>query len=185
MRFLGAFGPKSQNSRFHDNHPSQWADAFERLEPLALPPAADLEKYLGAEVTSAELCIGELIALHRPKAARVNIHDDLKFAFADRAFCGPLPADQFFFKLVAKATEYYKLKHGKKSRRVYLRGSLIKLPVEVGVVKCPKAGPLARDIGAEYLLHARQQYVPRALPRASKPHSAVCLSSGNAGGETA
>jgi hypothetical protein len=157
MRFLTAVAPKYFHSAQVSPTPTpEFPDQPEFVDRVLLPSIAHLKKYLGADCYPGEVYIGELVGLHRPKSTKFIFSGDVRPFFAENAYCGPVSASQFTQNLIARATEYYKLKRGKKSRKVYLRGSLVKLPVEVGAVKCSKVPGIAHEIGAAFVLFARQ-----------------------------
>jgi hypothetical protein len=157
MKFLTSVAPKyfSDGALHRDIVPDieQQPDFVHRVP---LPSPVHMKNYLGAEVHPGEICIGELIGLHRPKSTKLALSNDVKFLFAEDAYCGPTPADRFTANLIAKATDYYKLKRGKRSRKVFLRGSLVKLPLEVGAIKSPTLPTISHELGAAFVLYARQ-----------------------------
>jgi hypothetical protein len=157
MKFLTSVAPKHfSDCTLPRDRASEIAEQRDFVDRVPLPSATHMKMYLGAEVQPGEICIGELVGLHRPKSTRLVLSNDVKFLFAENAYCGPAPADRFTANLITNATEYYKLKKGKRSRKVFLRGSVARLPLEVGAIKSPTTPTISHELGAAFVLFARQ-----------------------------
>jgi hypothetical protein len=125
------------------------------VQQMPLPSVQEMER-LGADVCAGELRLGELHRLNSRTSAKLNLDDSVKTMLDGRAYVGPAGSAQLPSKIVTMGVDHYRLNEGKKSRKVYVRGDLVTLRVNVGVVNVP-CRPLHLDeVGCRYILHARQ-----------------------------
>jgi hypothetical protein len=134
----------------------QFLGIKENVLRTPLPPVEDLRDYLGADVSYGELLIGEVQRLNAWTMAKFKMAEDVKDMLRDTAYAGPAVNSQLFDTIVSKALDHYSLYKGKNSRRVYVRGNVLRMDLEVGVAKVPRRPLHAGEEGAEYVLYSRQ-----------------------------
>jgi hypothetical protein len=121
----------------------------------AIPVAAELVK-IGAESQTRELEIGQLVRLQSRNAAKLEFTEDVRLLFGNLAYTGPMSHEDLYRSVTTIGVNYYLYNKGKKSRKVYLQGDLVRLPVELGVVKCGAQALYMKEIGSTYVLYKPQ-----------------------------
>jgi hypothetical protein len=137
---------------------SKMVDAVQRV---SLPPVEELLAIPGAMASTGVLQLGEVVNVNSRSRSRLKILPDIIPVVSELAFSGHILPDALAMKVTAMAAEYYKVNRGKRCRKVYLRGHTVRVPIEVGVTKVPLRPLYNPDVGAGFILHARQTY---ALP---------------------
>lgn len=133
-----------------------------QVQRIQMPTVGDLQKCPGTKVFQGDLLIGDLQRINS-RSAKIKFEEDVKGMFGDAAYAGPSTTAQLYSKVLTVAQDYYKLRRGKKNRRLYIRGYVVQIPIEVGVVKVPRQPLYMSEFGSGYLLHARQTYVWKLL----------------------
>lgn len=126
------------------------------VELYGLPRNAGLLR-IGGKSTPKELEIGSVIRLNLRTSAKLKFTDDVRELFGHLAYTGPISHEDVFRKVTTIGVRYYMFNKGKKERKVYIKGELICLPINVGITKL-RTQPLFRtELGATYLLYRKQQ----------------------------
>lgn len=121
----------------------------------AMPIASELVK-IGADLQTRELEIGNLVRLQSRNTAKLVFTEDIRQLFGNLAYTGPMSHEDLYRKVTTIGVNYYLYNKGKKSRKVYLQGDLVRLPIELGVVKCGAHAMYLKEIGSTYVLYKPQ-----------------------------
>jgi hypothetical protein len=121
----------------------------------AMPVPCELVR-IGAESQSRELEIGQLVRLQSRNTAKLVFTDDVRTLFGNLAYTGPMSHEELYRKVTTIGVNYFLYNKGKKSRRVYLQGDLLRLPLELGVVKCGAHAMYLKEVGSTYVLYKPQ-----------------------------
>lgn len=127
----------------------------ESVEKVFLPSIDDLRE-LGAEVSHRDLPIGQICRLNSPTSSKLEFTPEVKELFGSLLYSGPISHEELFRKVTTMGVAYYRHNKGKKTRQVYLRGLLIRVPIEIGLVKNSAYPMHYRESGSTYVLYKRQ-----------------------------
>jgi hypothetical protein len=121
----------------------------------SMPSRSDLIS-IGAEHSTRELEIGTLIRLQSRAQAKLIFTEDVRLLFGNLAYTGPLSHEALYRNVTTLGVNYYAYNKGKKSRKVYVQGDLVRLPVEMGVVKNGAQAMFLKEIGSTFVLYKPQ-----------------------------
>lgn len=151
--------------RFSESTVSASTAALQRVHPDSaqaesvkrnpLPCIDDLRK-LGATLTSRELPIGEVIRLNNPNSSKLQFEPDVRELFKSLAYSGPISHEALYRQVTTVGVDYYRHNKGKKNRKVFLCGELIRLPISIGVVKNSAYPMYYPELGSTYVLYKSQ-----------------------------
>lgn len=119
-------------------------------------PSRDALIGIGGSASSKELEIGSVIRLHQPASAKLKFTDDVRELFGHLAYTGPISHEEVFRKVTTIGVHYYVFNKGKKERKVYIQGDLIRLPLNIGVVKLGTQPLFLSELGATFCLYRKQ-----------------------------
>lgn len=119
-------------------------------------PSLDALKLIGASSSSRELEIGTVVRLNYRASAKLKFTNDVKELFGHFAYTGPISHEEVYRRVTTIGVHYYLYNKGKKERKVYIQGELIRLPVQVGVVKLGTQPMYFDELGATFCLHRKQ-----------------------------
>jgi hypothetical protein len=111
---------------------------------------------IGAETSNRELEIGQLVRLQSRNTAKLIFTDDIRMLFGNLAYTGPMSHEELYRRVTTIGVNYYLYNKGKKARKVYLQGDLVRLPIELGVVKNGAHAMYLREVGSTYVLYKPQ-----------------------------
>lgn len=120
-----------------------------------LPSIGALES-IGGRVCSKEVEIGSVIRLNYRASAKLKFTADIKELFGHLAYTGPISHEEVFRRVTTIGVRYYLYNKGKKERKVYIQGQLIRCPINVGVVKLGTQPMHLAELGATFCLYRRQ-----------------------------
>lgn len=120
-----------------------------------LPSTASLMT-IGASTSGKELEIGSVIRLNYRASAKLKFTDDVKELFGHLAYTGPISHEEVYRRVTTIGVHYYLYNKGKKERKVYIQGELIRLPINVGVVKLGTQPMYMSELGATFCLYRKQ-----------------------------
>lgn len=120
-----------------------------------LPSRAELLA-IGGSTMSKELEIGSVIRLNSRASAKLKFTDDVRELFGHLAYTGPISHERVFRDVTTIGVKYYMYNKGKKERKVYIQGDLIRLPLNVGVVKLGTHPMFLPELGARFCLYRKQ-----------------------------
>lgn len=120
-----------------------------------LPSVADLS-HIGGVSSWRELEIGTIVRLNSRSSAKLKFTDDVRSLFGNLAYTGPVGHEEIYRKVTTIGVDYYLYNKGKKERRVYIQGDLVRLPINVGVVKLGTQPMYMDDLGATFVLYRQQ-----------------------------
>lgn len=121
----------------------------------AMPVVEELLR-IGGERQSRELDIGQLVRLQSRNTAKLIFTEEVRELFGNLAYTGPLSHEDLYRKVTTIGVNYFLYNKGKKSRRVYLQGDLVQVPLELGVVKCGAHAMYLKEIGSTYVMYKPQ-----------------------------
>ncbi len=121
----------------------------------SLPSTADLSS-IGGVSSWRELEIGTIVRLNSRPAAKLKFTDDVRQLFGHLAYTGPIGHEEIYRKVTTIGVDYYLYNKGKKERKVYIQGDLVRLPINVGVVKLGTQPMYMDDLGATFVLYRPQ-----------------------------
>lgn len=119
-------------------------------------PKTPLLKLIGAQCSERELEIGSLVRLNYRSSAKLKFTNDFRELFGNFAYTGPVDHEHLYRRVTTIGANYYQNNKGKKERKVYIQGELVKLPVQVGVVKLGSQPTCVDERGATFILHRKQ-----------------------------
>lgn len=120
-----------------------------------MPKIVDLMR-ISSSVEQRELDMGTVVRLNSRTSSKFKFTADFKSLFCHLAYTGPISHEEVYRKVTTIGVNYYLYNKGKKERKVYLRGQLYKIPLQLGIVKLG-ALPLRTDeLGCHYLLYRNQ-----------------------------
>jgi hypothetical protein len=143
----------SSTSSMHRLSPESAMANFTQL--YSMPSRSDLIS-IGAEHSTRELEIGTLIRLQSRAQAKLIFTEDVRLLFGNLAYTGPLSHEALYRNVTTLGVNYYAYNKGKKSRKVYVQGDLVRLPVEMGVVKNGAQAMFLKEIGSTFVLYKPQ-----------------------------
>lgn len=111
---------------------------------------------IGAQAMSKELEIGSVVRLNSRASAKLKFTDDVRELFKHFAYTGPISHETVFRKVTTMGVEYYMNNKGKKERKVYIQGDLVRLPLNVGVVKLGSQPMYLPEVGSMFCLYRKQ-----------------------------
>lgn len=111
---------------------------------------------IGASVSSKELEIGTVVRLNYRSSAKLKFTSDVSELFQHLAYTGPISHEEIYRQVTTRGVHYYLYNKGKKERKVYLQGHLVRLPIPVGVIKLGTQPMHMKELGATFLLHRKQ-----------------------------
>eukprot|EP00177_Eucheuma_denticulatum_P006452 GFKZ01011759.1.p1 GENE.GFKZ01011759.1~~GFKZ01011759.1.p1 ORF type:complete len:731 (-),score=83.28 GFKZ01011759.1:964-3054(-) len=120
-----------------------------------LPSTVDLKK-IGASSSTRELEIGTVVRLNYRASAKLKFTEDVRELFGHHAYTGPITHEEVYRRVTTIGVHYYLYNKGKKERKVYIQGELIRLPVQVGVVKLGTQPMYFDELGATFCLLRKQ-----------------------------
>lgn len=126
------------------------------LQCMQLPVVDDLEKYLNADVREGEIELGTVFRSHARVSSKIRFCDEVRPMLEEVAFSGPVSTQTLTEKLIFYSNEHFKNFKGKRARKVFLRGVVVKLPIEVGVVKVLQRSMHTHENSAKFVLYGRQ-----------------------------
>lgn len=126
------------------------------LQCMRLPEADELEKYLNADVSEGEIQLGTIMRSHARGGIKLKFCDNIRPLLEGLAYSCPLSTQSLSDEISAFATKHSSQVRGKRTRKVFLNGVVIKLPVEVGVAKVPRHSFHLHESGAQFVLYGRQ-----------------------------
>lgn len=119
-------------------------------------PKLDDLLIISDSVEQRELDMGTVVRLNSRASSKFKFTSDFKTLFGHLAYTGPITHEEVYRKVTTVGVNYYLYNKGKKERKVYLRGFLHKIPLELGMVKLG-ARPLRTDeLGCHYILYRKQ-----------------------------
>lgn len=121
----------------------------------SLPSSQDLAM-IGGVSSWRELEIGSIIRLNSRPAAKLKFTDDVRQLFGHLAYTGPVGHEEIYRVVTTIGVDYYLYNKGKKERKVYIQGDLVRLPINVGVVKLGTQPLYMDDLGATFVLYRSQ-----------------------------
>lgn len=119
-------------------------------------PSSDALKLIGGSSSSRELEIGTVVRLNYRASAKLKFTYDVRELFGHFAYTGPISHEEVYRRVTTIGVHYYLYNKGKKERKVYIQGELIRLPVQVGVVKLGTQPMYVDELGATFCLHRKQ-----------------------------
>lgn len=119
-------------------------------------PSPDALKGIGASSSSRELEIGTVVRLNYRASAKLKFTDDVRELFGHFAYTGPISHEEVYRRVTTIGVHYYLYNKGKKERKVYIQGELIRLPIQVGVVKLGTQPMYFDELGATFCLYRKQ-----------------------------
>lgn len=119
-------------------------------------PSSRLLRSIGALSEPRELEIGTVVRLNYRASAKLKFTDDVRELFGHLAYTGPISHEEVYRKVTTIGVHYYLYNKGKKERKVYIQGHLLKLPISVGVVKLGTQPMYLSELGATFCLYRRQ-----------------------------
>lgn len=111
---------------------------------------------IGASASSRELEIGTVVRLNYRASAKLKFTDDVRELFGHLAYTGPISHEEVYRRVTTIGVHYYLYNKGKKERKVYIQGELIRLPVQVGVIKLGTQPMYLPELGATFCLYRKQ-----------------------------
>lgn len=120
-----------------------------------LPSKSELLS-VGAQTMSKELEIGSVVRLNSRASAKLKFTDDVRELFRHLAYTGPISHEKVFRDVTTIGVSYYMFNKGKKERKVYIQGDLIRLPLNVGVVKLGTQPMYLSEVGSMFCLYRKQ-----------------------------
>lgn len=120
-----------------------------------LPSPAAL-KLIGGSSSTKELEIGTVVRLNYRASAKLRFTEDVRELFGHFAYTGPISHEEVYRRVTTIGVHYYLYNKGKKERKVYIQGELIRLPVQVGVVKLGTQPMFVDELGATFCMHRKQ-----------------------------
>lgn len=123
----------------------------------ALPHLSQLRE-LHCEESDALYQIGTLVRLHSREGAKLSFLDKVKPFFKQLSYTGPLSHEEMYRKVTTIGVDYYQYNKGPKSRRVYIKGKQIRVPIKLGIVKLGTRPLYFQEEESKYILY-RQQVV--------------------------
>ena len=123
--------------------------------PCRLPNKA-LLMAIGASSSSRELEIGSVVRLNYRASAKLKFTEDVRELFGHYAYTGPMSHEEVYRRVTTIGVHYYLYNKGKKERKVYIQGELIRLPIDVGVIKLGTQPMYMPELGATFCLHRKQ-----------------------------
>lgn len=120
-----------------------------------LPSIEQLER-IGASSSSKVLEIGSVVRLNYRASAKLKLTDEVRELFGHLAYTGPISHEDVYRKVTTIGVHYYLYNKGKKERKVYIQGHLVRLPINVGVIKLGTQPMYMPELGAYYCLHRKQ-----------------------------
>lgn len=122
-----------------------------------LPQLSQLRE-LCCEETDTLYQIGTLVRLHSREGAKLSFMDSIKPFFKQLSYTGPLSHEEMYRKVTTIGVDYYQYNKGPKSRRVYIKGKQISVPIKLGIVKLGTRPLYFQEEDSKYILY-RQQVV--------------------------
>lgn len=119
-------------------------------------PSTDALKKIGASSSTRELEIGTVVRLNYRASAKLKFTEDVRELFGHHAYTGPITHEEVYRRVTTIGVHYYLFNKGKKERKVYIQGDLIRLPVQVGVVKLGTQPMYFDELGATFCLLRKQ-----------------------------
>lgn len=119
-------------------------------------PSSQALMAIGGSSSSRELEIGSVVRLNYRASAKLKFTDDVRELFSHLAYTGPISHEEVYRRVTTIGVHYYLYNKGKKERKVYIQGELIRLPVQVGVVKLGTQPMYFDEVGATFCLHRKQ-----------------------------
>lgn len=111
---------------------------------------------IGASTSGKELEIGSVIRLNYRASAKLKFTEDVRELFGHLAYTGPISHEEVYRRVTTIGVHYYLYNKGKKERKVYIQGELIRLPINVGVVKLGTQPMYMSELGATFCLYRKQ-----------------------------
>lgn len=111
---------------------------------------------IGGSASSKELEIGSVVRLNYRASAKLKFTDEARELFKHMAYTGPISHEEVFRRVTTIGVNYYQYNKGKRERKVYIQGDLIRLPLNVGVVKLGTQPMFLTELGALYCLYRKQ-----------------------------
>ncbi|KAI0566530.1 hypothetical protein FGB62_7g323 [Gracilaria domingensis] len=121
----------------------------------SLPNKAALSR-IGASSSFRELEIGTVVRLNYRASAKLKLTDDVKELLGHLAYTGPISHEDMYRKVTTIGVHYYLYNKGKKERKVYIQGELVRLPINVGIIKLGTQPMYMPELGATFCLHRKQ-----------------------------
>lgn len=119
-------------------------------------PSTRLLTLIGASASQRELEIGCLVRLNYRSSAKLKFTKDFEELFGNFAYTGPADHEHLYRKVTTIGANYYQNNKGKRERKVYIQGELVKLPVQIGIVKLGTQPTCVDERGATFILHRKQ-----------------------------
>ena len=120
-----------------------------------LPSSSSL-KAIGASGSTRELEIGSVVRLNYRASAKLKFTEDVRELFGHYAYTGPISHEEVYRRVTTIGVHYYLYNKGKKERKVYIQGELIRLPIDIGVVKLGTQPMYMPELGATFCLYRKQ-----------------------------
>lgn len=89
-------------------------------------------------------------------SAKLKFTEDVRELFGQLAYTGPISHEEVYRKVTTVGVHYYLYNKGKKERKVYIQGELLRLPVDIGVVKLGTQPMYMPELGATFCIHRKQ-----------------------------
>eukprot|EP00178_Gracilaria_changii_P024950 TRINITY_DN757_c0_g1_i1.p1 TRINITY_DN757_c0_g1~~TRINITY_DN757_c0_g1_i1.p1 ORF type:complete len:531 (-),score=78.98 TRINITY_DN757_c0_g1_i1:4303-5895(-) len=121
----------------------------------SLPNKAALDG-IGASSSFKELEIGTVVRLNYRASAKLKLTDDVKELLGHLAYTGPISHEDMYRKVTTIGVHYYLYNKGKTERKVYIQGELVRLPINVGIIKLGTQPMYMPELGATFCLHRKQ-----------------------------
>lgn len=111
---------------------------------------------IGGRAEKSELQIGTLVRLHSRAGAKLEFTPEMKALFGHLSYTGPLSHEDVYRKVTTIGVNYYQYNKGMKERKVFLHGDLIRLPVQMGVVKLGTRPLRLDEVGSHFVMYRAQ-----------------------------
>eukprot|EP00737_Agarophyton_chilense_P004526 gb/GEZJ01005768.1/.p1 GENE.gb/GEZJ01005768.1/~~gb/GEZJ01005768.1/.p1 ORF type:complete len:564 (-),score=71.13 gb/GEZJ01005768.1/:447-2018(-) len=121
----------------------------------SLPDRISLS-HIGASSSCKELEIGTVVRLNYRASAKLKLTDDVKELLGHLAYTGPISHEDMYRQVTTIGVHYYLYNKGKKERKVYIQGELVRLPINVGIIKLGTQPMYMPELGATFCLHRKQ-----------------------------
>lgn len=125
------------------------------VEICSLPPTSGL-MLIGGSSSSTEFEIGSVVRLNSRASAKLKFTNFVRRLLGHHAYTGPISHEEMFRRVTTIGVHYYLNNKGKRERKVYIQGELIRLPVKVGVAKLGTRPMYSTELHSSFLLYREQ-----------------------------
>lgn len=100
--------------------------------------------------------IGTLVRLHSRAGAKLSFTTKVKPFFKRLSYTGPFSHEELYREITTIGVNYYQYNKGLKTRRVYIKGKQINVPVKLGLVKLGTKALYLDERESKYILYRQQ-----------------------------